>query len=337
MHVTQEGGGLRWTVRTENVRRFALEPDARAAALTGITLDGQTDLPLVRAPLGHYCRLATSAPWTVCYEGEDGAWSLNERSPTSSGPVLQVWDRPVLIVVGTDGASADLVERYRAAASQLASDYFHYSLGKAAILTDSEALEDVPDLGAFNLILLGGPTTNAVTATLAATLPGSGWSPVRNGIESVTLGNGSRMEDGTPERVQRVRDCCLGDDSADFLACFRAPCHSQVCERPADQRIRHWPAALHQRRTRYETLVPNQFSLSGPADSTSSHGSHGGDHVGLLFLGPWRAGVAVVIDGTDATGFDRAVEHFPIRTGTTVPDYGALLLVPQPRTCRTVH
>jgi len=44
---------------------------------------------------------------------------------------------------------------------------------------------------------------------------------------------------------------------------------------------------------------------------------------GLLFVAPWRAGLAVVVDGTDLDGFARAAEHVPIRTGSTVPDYGA--------------
>jgi len=33
--------------------------------------------------------------------------------------------------------------------------------------------------------------------------------------------------------------------------------------------------------------------------------------------------LAVVVDGTDLDGFARAAEHFPTRTGSTVPDYGA--------------
>jgi hypothetical protein len=45
-------------------------------------------------------------------------------------------------------------------------------------------------------------------------------------------------------------------------------------------------------------------------------------YTGVLYLAPWRAGVAVIVDGTDVVGVDRAVEHFPVRTGTTVPDYG---------------
>ena len=49
---------------------------------------------------------------------------------------------------------------------------------------------------------------------------------------------------------------------------------------------------------------------------------------GLLFLAPWRAGVAVVVDGTDVSGFARALQQFPIRTGTTVPDYGTSCSAP---------
>ena len=32
--------------------------------------------------------------------------------------------------------------------------------------------------------------------------------------------------------------------------------------------------------------------------------------------------MAVVIDGTDLAGFERAADLFPIRTGTTMPDFG---------------
>jgi hypothetical protein len=173
VHVTQEDGGATWTLQTENVRRFALTADARAAAVVRVILDGQTDLPLVRAPQGHYCRLgATGSAWVVCADDERGAWALTERSPASSGPVLQVWDRPALVVVGTVGADGDLAAVYLAAASMLASDYYHYALGRAQVVMDIEALER-NDLGDYHLILLGGPPTNAVAASLAAALPGA--------------------------------------------------------------------------------------------------------------------------------------------------------------------
>ena len=182
VHVEQEAGGLRWTLRTENVRRFALQVDPRAETLSSITLDGQTDVPLVRAPAGHYCRLDGST-WTVCYEDAEGAWTLAERSPTSSGPILQVWDRPTVIIVGTLASPASAA-RYQAAASVIASDYFHYSLGKAPILTDVEALNGA-DLSDHNLILLGGPATNAFAATLRPRLPGG---PLAGGVRHIATG-----------------------------------------------------------------------------------------------------------------------------------------------------
>jgi len=173
VHVVQENGGTRWTLQTENVRRFALTADPRSAAVAALTLDGQTELPVVRAPDSHYCRLDGST-WQVCSGDAQGSWSLTERSPSSSGPVLQVWDRRTAIVIGTTDATAEAA--YRPAAAMLASDYFHYSLGAATVLRDVEA-QQWDNLTEYNLILLGGPGTNAVAADLESDLPGRAlWS-----------------------------------------------------------------------------------------------------------------------------------------------------------------
>ena len=131
--------------------------------------------------------MSDNGPWLIYGNHAGSAYPLREGKTTT-------WDggtRVPFIAWWPGHVKAGSVNREMASSLDLLSTCL--TLGKAPILTDSEALEDVPDLGAFNLILLGGPATNAVTATLAATLPGSGWSPVRNGIESVTLENGSRM------------------------------------------------------------------------------------------------------------------------------------------------
>ena len=203
VHVEQTDGGTAWVLHTENVRRFALTADPRSLAVATVTLDGQTDLPVVRTPLAHYCRLGTTdeRPWTVCDGDAGGPWTQTERSPSSSGPVLQVWDRPVLVVVGT-AAPSETVDAYEEAASLLASDYHHYSLGKAPILTDVDALAR-DDLAAYNLILLGGPLNNQVTATLRSGLPG----PFPRVLAIATLAFGA-----PPPRVSRPlhrdRHCC---------------------------------------------------------------------------------------------------------------------------------
>jgi len=166
--VVQENNDTHWTLRTENVRRFALTADPRSAAVATLTLDGQTELPVVRAPDSHYCRLNGST-WQLCSGDARGSWSLTERSPSSSGPVLQVWDRRTAIVIGTTDATAEAA--YQPAAAMLASDYFHYSLGAVTILRDVEA-QQWDNLTEYNLILLGGPGTNAVAADLETDLPG---------------------------------------------------------------------------------------------------------------------------------------------------------------------
>jgi len=232
LHVVQQRTQGQLIIKTENVRRFGMTTDNRTTS-TELVIDG-TVLPAVRLPEQQYCRLnSPSDPWAIC--PDSCSWCASERSSSSSGPILQVYDRQLLLVVGTHGTVQETA-RCKAGAVTIANDWLQFGNGVVDIIADDEAL-DRADLAAFNLIVLGGPAVNSFSASEAST----GNLPV------------SFEADG-----------------------------------------------------RWFSIGWRLFNDPG---------------TGVLFTAPWKGNLAVIASGIDEEGLRLAIEQFPVRTGTTVPDY----------------
>ena len=96
---------------------------------------------------------------------QDTHWIVAERSPANYGPARQVIARPFLIVLGTQGPLAD-VQRLLEAGIFLSTGHAMASETVAPLVNDTaltRALEE-----SHNLVVLGGPRHNTITARLAA-------------------------------------------------------------------------------------------------------------------------------------------------------------------------
>jgi len=149
-----------WILTTENVRRFGfyvLPPNVPQ----NFKIDGQPGIfNYVTMPGAHLCFLM--GMWQTC--ADNGAWQTQERGPLSYGPIEQVLRGPLTIVYGTQDALAD----YRLdLAVYMANVLYYQSRYSIQILSDMQANPSTT----ANVILLGGPTTNAFSQKIAASLP----------------------------------------------------------------------------------------------------------------------------------------------------------------------
>ncbi|KAF2073976.1 hypothetical protein CYY_004721 [Polysphondylium violaceum] len=168
-----------WTLATENVKRFTFYAPYFTEAPNSVIVDGQA-LKIARLP-NHYCiaddythykslspkprGIKAPAKWTIC---TDPSWQLTERSPLNSGPMIQILQYPLLIVYGTTGTASETLVRQNMAV--YLANVLYYQLRYAiTVLSDKEFTME--SLSQFNVILFGGPTTNAVSKSLESNLP----------------------------------------------------------------------------------------------------------------------------------------------------------------------
>jgi len=90
-----------------------------------------------------------------------------ERNPHNYGPISQILHGPILLVYGTTGTLQETANRLEAAV--FISNWLWYQ-GRYSIpiVADTQLPNDAQN---YNLILLGGPITNAITRQFAAILP----------------------------------------------------------------------------------------------------------------------------------------------------------------------
>ncbi|QDU68536.1 prolyl oligopeptidase family serine peptidase [Engelhardtia mirabilis] len=141
-------------VVTENVRRLALLPSARA---TEVVLDGQAQ-ELSEDPI------ATGA--ALEFVRDAGDWDpvataipAGERRPERSGPFKRAFDREFLLVRGTAGTPAE-TDALAQLALRDAQSWWYRGNGRAPVITDRDLLAR-PELAHHNVILYGNSETNA--------------------------------------------------------------------------------------------------------------------------------------------------------------------------------
>eukprot|EP01105_Mastigella_eilhardi_P000196 TRINITY_DN1023_c0_g1_i1.p1 TRINITY_DN1023_c0_g1~~TRINITY_DN1023_c0_g1_i1.p1 ORF type:complete len:584 (-),score=99.03 TRINITY_DN1023_c0_g1_i1:64-1815(-) len=151
-----------WTIATSNVLRFGFEKHPLVQYPTGkIVIDKHEFLTAQFYPGSHYW--LRSQVWQTC-SGCD--WELKERGPRTYGPLARVLEGSVKVIFGTSGSNSN-----SAAAASLgvafANDLFFLGYNIPVLADRAAATMSLPALGSANLVLIGGPDTNAVTAQCA--------------------------------------------------------------------------------------------------------------------------------------------------------------------------
>eukprot|EP00027_Filamoeba_sp_ATCC50430_P017008 CAMPEP_0168576048 /NCGR_PEP_ID=MMETSP0413-20121227/20026_1 /TAXON_ID=136452 /ORGANISM="Filamoeba nolandi, Strain NC-AS-23-1" /LENGTH=644 /DNA_ID=CAMNT_0008609671 /DNA_START=1 /DNA_END=1933 /DNA_ORIENTATION=- len=151
-----------WRLATHNVRRFGfysysgLDYPQNGITVDGTTFSGKPGL----LPDSHFCR--TDMSWKIC---TGNIWEDTERSPSSYGPLEQILNNQLLFVVGTRGTEQDTAQ-FTNAALKLANELQYQIRAYVTIVEDVKV--GAGALSMANLVLFGGPTTNAVSETLAS-------------------------------------------------------------------------------------------------------------------------------------------------------------------------
>lgn len=166
-----------WQVdATRNVRRFAFCPPAAPAVwpwapATALLLDG-TRIPLRNSAAAenggcwHFCWAAAGgnagSSWSDC-SASASTYTETERSPSTYGPMRQVFMAPFVIVAGT-GGGADSAATMLEVATYLAVSHYSSVRSYAPIVLDTEVDTTTEPR---HLILVGGPKLNSVTRWLS--------------------------------------------------------------------------------------------------------------------------------------------------------------------------
>jgi len=152
INVQQSPDGRIWTLTLENVRRFGFISIPNINRPTTVYI-GSLQFPVLSLPI-HFFNSPTG--WIII---SDDSWKSSERHPETYGPFWQIIQGPLLLVYGTAGSDLETSTRYNYA--QWIANTLYYK-GRYAPMVCSDA-QLPPNYQDFNLVLIGGPTTNRVT------------------------------------------------------------------------------------------------------------------------------------------------------------------------------
>eukprot|EP01062_Namystynia_karyoxenos_P032040 TRINITY_DN23691_c0_g1_i1.p1 TRINITY_DN23691_c0_g1~~TRINITY_DN23691_c0_g1_i1.p1 ORF type:complete len:905 (+),score=243.45 TRINITY_DN23691_c0_g1_i1:70-2715(+) len=232
-----------WQVETRNVRRLAvaaasplLAPAASSVHFDGVAVGVEELRSAASAAAAEGAAVvAACSPgeWRLCgraqcSSGEPEAAApseccgAGERPRGAQGPLRRVYARPYAIVYGTlDPAWEPLL---RGAALRLASSAARVAGAAPPVVADSEASAEVPD-GA-NLVLMGGPAQNSVTARVQhPLLSGGGFAGGAAGCRLAAAGLGAVAllpSPLAPQLFGAAAALVAGTDTRGFLNAYDA-------------------------------------------------------------------------------------------------------------------
>lgn len=167
--IEAQGEGNRFTVRTENVARFALrfempwvDPQQPLQVWVDSLLAYQGPLPAQRR-LVLELREGT---WQPAKEASPGRL---EKTAELCGPIEHAFMGPYLLVYGTQSPDPWENEVARLMAEEFAERWKRWSLGRPRLKADTEVTQE--DVERYHLILYGGPQVNLWTARIHPLLP----------------------------------------------------------------------------------------------------------------------------------------------------------------------
>jgi dienelactone hydrolase len=162
-------------VKTENIAKFTLHlsselisPGEINLRINGqgikFSLSGEESLTLRKE--GRQFQLRKSSKQKL-HQRPSGAKNIN-KSPAFSGPIKKAYFSPFILVYGTQGDSESTEINLHQARVE-AQNWWWRGNGCVEIIPDIKVNSETLDR--YNLILLGGPETNAVTARIRKDLP----------------------------------------------------------------------------------------------------------------------------------------------------------------------
>ncbi|EAL65482.1 hypothetical protein DDB_G0283989 [Dictyostelium discoideum AX4] len=167
VQINNEQGELVWILSTQNVRRFGFQstPIRTQGLPISVTIDGQP-FTTEFLPTTHFARLDKWLPdWNTT---TDTTWTQTERSPLTSGPIRQIFEKPFTIIYGTNSTNIDLFQW----GSVFISNFYNtYGRGSPNILADIDFVEPEICSSNDNYILLGNSFQNLVTSKYQSLLP----------------------------------------------------------------------------------------------------------------------------------------------------------------------
>jgi hypothetical protein len=153
--ITVEQSGAHWKLTTSNVRRFGFVRDPRQNGIQTWSVDS-SDFDQPPSNAGPSYLKTGNYTWEVA---EDLLWISRERSPTTYGPISQIFTHPLRIVIPSS-PTANL-NLYRELARHLTTQWYTYSRGTTQIIRDVDVLDGF--VARYNLIVLGDPRDNYYT------------------------------------------------------------------------------------------------------------------------------------------------------------------------------
>jgi hypothetical protein len=153
--ITVEQTGTHWKLSTSNVRRFGFVRDPRQSGIKTWSVDS-SDFDQPPSNAGPSYLKTGNYTWELA---EDLLWISRERSPTTYGPISQIFTHPLRIVIPSS-PTANL-NLYRELARHLTTQWYTYSRGTTQIIRDVDVLDGY--MARYNLIVLGDPRDNYYT------------------------------------------------------------------------------------------------------------------------------------------------------------------------------
>lgn len=158
-----------WELKTSNIRRFGIEKVFGIDMPVSIRIDYSDPILLNNnlLPDNHFCKEDATGKWRTC---DNLTWKLSERHPGNYGPMGIIFERHVVIVIGTRG-SPEETQKYYDFAITLSNQLYVIGRYSVPIIKDSNFALSVYSSDDSNLILLGGPHTNLISQSFAKYFP----------------------------------------------------------------------------------------------------------------------------------------------------------------------
>lgn len=159
--ITVQRFGNHWKLSTTNVRRFGFTRDSRQDEIRTWSID-ETEFDSPPADAGPSYLKTGNYTWEVLRFNKlspDLLWISRERSPTTYGPLSQIFSHPFRIVIPSS-PTANLT-LYRDLAKGIANSWYIYARGSTQIIRDIDVFDGIT--ARYNLIVLGDPRDNYYT------------------------------------------------------------------------------------------------------------------------------------------------------------------------------
>lgn len=181
VHVSSSSSA-QWNLATINLKRFSFISMPTLSRPLSVMVDGQLFDQVPSLP-SHFCKQTTGI-WGLCITD---TWIQSEKSPERYGPIAQILENVLSIVVGTSEPAFSTV--YHDQAQMLANTLYYQGRYTPQIFTDNQVVANRSVLPkGSNVIVLGGPLSNSFAKSV---LPS--WSPavhwLANGQRGFSIGS----------------------------------------------------------------------------------------------------------------------------------------------------